>query len=237
MKKILFASAVLLFGCIFSFAQVREVQQIKIVSTWGGLGTPEKSELLITHKPKGYYIKGDRIEKQIVDDLLSAVDTPEIKGFQAANLRITQEWLNANAETGIKAYAGGYFLTGAQNQKELYFSTFKNLPLIEKLLPDVLSGGWTDDYPRFTVEITEADGGKLIVSSGAQPTFMLPWKIERNGQAIQTYNADIFYALTRILPKNFANRSRISNEDLPRVLADFVMRYIEKNLGAAGSGK
>ena len=154
MRKIFPIFAVLFFGCIFSFAQARDVRQIKIISTWGGLGTPQKSELLITRKPKGYYAKGDRIENQKIDELLTAIDAPEIKGFQAANLGITQDWLEANAEPGVKEYAAYYFSTAALNQKELYLSTFKNLQTIEKILPGVLRGGWTDDHPSFTAEIT-----------------------------------------------------------------------------------
>lgn len=230
MKQILFALALLFVGSISLFAQTtREVQQIKIVSTWGGLGDAQKSELLITHKPNGYYAKGDRIEKQKIDDLLSAVDAPEIIGFQAANLGITQAWLNANAEPAIKEYADAYISNAELNQKELYLSTFKNLSLVEKLLPRVLSGGWTDDYPRFTVEIIELDGSKSIVSSDAQPTLMLPWEVEKNGAQTETYNADIPRALFALLPKKFANKERLSGEELRRALANSVMREIERD--------
>lgn len=227
MKNILSIILLLFLNCIFSFAQTREVQEIKITSAWGGLGTPQKSELLIIHKPKGYYAKGKKIEKQLIDNLLYALDEPEIKEFQAANLGITQEWLNANAEIGVKEYADYYFSVAAPNQKELYLSSFKNLQFVEKLLPSILRGGWTDDYPNFGVETTELDGSKIVVGSDEQPSFMLPWEIVQNGKTIHTYNANISRALVALLPKKFANKDRLSGENLRRVLASSVMREIE----------
>lgn len=227
MKKTLTIILLLFVTSIFSHAQTREIQEIKITSTWGGLGTPQKSELSITHKLKGYYAKGDKIEKQLVDNLLNTIDEPEIKEFQAANLGITQKWLNANAELGVKEYADYYYSVAAPNQKELYLSSFKNLQLIEKLLPSVLSGGWTDDYPRFGIEITEADGSKTVIGSDEQPTFMLPWEIVKNGETTKTYNANVSRAIVALLPKKFANKNRLSGENFHTVLATSVMRYVK----------
>ena len=230
MKKILPVILLLFLTYIFSFAQTREVKEIKITSTWGGLGTPQKNGLLITHKPKGYYAKGKKIENQLIDNLLTAINEPEIKQFELENLDITQEWLNANAEPGVKKYASYYFSSAAPNQKELYLSSFKNLQLVGKIIPSVLSGGWTDDYPRFNVEITESDGSKIVVGSDEQPTFMLPWEIIRYGKTVKTYNANISRALVALLPKKFANKDRLSGGNLNSVLARFVMRHIKDDL-------
>ena len=211
----------------FLFSPSAGSAEIKITSTWGGLGTPQKSELFIVYKPKGYYAKGDKIEKLLVDNLLSAINAPEIKQFDAANLGINQEWLDANAEIGVKEFADYYFSVAAPNQKELYFSTFKNLKIIEKILPSVLDGGWTDDYPNFVIEINELDGSKTVVRSDKQPTFMLPWEITKNGKTEQTYNANVSRAIVALLPKEFANRSRLSGNNLRRVLATAVMHDIK----------
>jgi len=229
MKKFLPVILFLFLTCIFSFAQTRDVQEIKITSTWGGLGTPQQSELLITHKSKDYYVKGNKIEKRLIDNLLNAIESPEIKQFETRNLGITQEWLNAYAEIAVKEYADYYFSVAAPNQKELYLSSFKNLQFIEKILPSVLSGGWSDDFPHFEVEITEPDASKTIVSSDEQPSFMLPWKIVKNNKTTQTYNAEISRALAALLPKKFVNRDRLSGDNLRRVLAESVMRHIKED--------
>ena len=94
-------------------------------------------------------------------------------------------------------------------------------------MPSVLHGGWTDDYPNFGVETTELDGSKIVVGSDEQPSFMLPWEIVQNGKTIHTYNANISRALVALLPKKFANKDRLSGENLRRVLASSVMREIE----------
>lgn len=224
MNKYLLAITFLLLTFSFSFAQTKqEVKEIKITSTWGGLGNPQKSELTITQKPKGFYVKGKKIETRLVENLLNAINEPEIKQFNAANLGITQEWLNANAQTGVKEYADYYFSTAAPNQQSLYLSTFMNLQLIEEILPSVLRGGWTDDYPYFEVEIINFDGSKTVVSSDEQPSLMLPWKIVKEGKITNTYNANISRAFVDLLPKKFANKGRLSGENLPGVLARSVM--------------
>lgn len=228
MKKYLLAVTLLLLSFSFSFAQTSEVREIKITSTWGGLGDAQKSELIITQKSKGFYAKGKKIETQLVENLLKAINAPEIKQFNAENLGITQEWLNANAQSGVKEYADYYYSTAAPNQQSLYLTTFMNLQFIEEILPSVLRGGWTDDYPHFGLEIVKTDGNKMIVESNEQPTLMLPWKISRDDKEIETYNANISRAIVDLLPKKFANRSRLSGEDLRRVLATSVMRRIKE---------
>lgn len=229
MKKLSLAIIILLTTCIFTFAQTRQVETVKITSTWGGLGTPQKSELTITSKSKRYYVKDKKIENQLVNNLLNAIDEPEISKFELANLGITQEWLNANAEAAVKEYADYYFSAAAPNQQALYYSSFKNLQFIEKILPFVLRGGWTDDYPNFVVEITETNGSKTIVSSDKQPSFMLPWKIVKNDKTTQTYNANISRALVALLPEDFPNKERLSGESFRRALAESVMRAIKND--------
>lgn len=227
---------VLLFvGSTLSIAQISNVEKIRITSTWGGLGIPQRSELVITCKPKRCFANGKKVEDHKVEALLQAVAAKEISRYNAANLGITQEWLDANAVEGINDYANGYISAAAPNQKELYLSTFRNLQLIESKLPIILHGGWTDDYPTFIAEIYETNGERTVVSSNAQPTFMLPWKIERKGKASETYNRDISRALVNLLPKKFANRDRLSGEGLRSVLARFVMRHIKSDWERIGA--
>ncbi|MEZ5428920.1 MAG: hypothetical protein R2747_21925 [Pyrinomonadaceae bacterium] len=235
MKNLFFALTFLLFASVCLSAQIRDVREIRITSTWGGLGKPEKSELIITRKSKGYFVGGEKIEKRLIDDLLQAIDQPEMTNFDPANLGITQEWLDANAQKGIEEYASYSFSTGAKNQQDLYYSTFRDMSAIEKILPSVLRGGWTDDYPRFGVEITETDSTKTIVGSDEQPLFMLPWEIIKNGRTVHTYNADISRSLVALLPKKFTNRKRLAGESLNRELAQAVMWHIKDQWEALGA--
>ena len=177
MKKIFLALLISANGWMFGVAQVRDIRQIKILSSWGGLGTPAKKGLTIRNTGKGYKLNGDRIEKELVDDLIAALDEPEIKGFELSNIGITQHWLNTNAVLAAEDDPNLHITSSARNQQELFYTSFKNLGFVEKLLPSLFRGGWTDDYPQVQVEVTEKDGSKIEVSSLKQPTFMLPFEM------------------------------------------------------------
>ena len=222
---------ILLFLTIsdFALAQTRDVQEIQIISAWGGFGPAGKSELTITRKLKGYYSNDNKVETQLVENLLNAIDENEISKPSLANLGMTQEWLDVNAQKGVEEYASVYFSMGADNQKELFYSTLKNQRLVEILLLLIFSGGWTDDYPRIEIKITEIDGNTFVTSSDAQPLFMLPWKIIKKDKTISTYNANIAKALASLLPEKFINRERLTGNNLKRELAKKVMDFIHED--------
>lgn len=229
MKRFIFTILLLLTAFSLVFSQTREVKEIKITSAWGGLGPFGQSELTITKKSNGYYSKNSKVEKQLVDDFLKEIDEPELSKPSLTNLGLTQEWLNNNAEKGIKEYASGYFSFGAENQKLLYYKSFTNTQIIEEILPSIFRGGWTDDYPRIEINITEIDGTNSTVRSNAQPLFMLPWEVVRGNKVVKTYNANIAKALVALVPKKFTNRERLTGEGLRSELAKNVMDFIEDN--------
>lgn len=208
-------------------AQTIEVKQIRIVSGWGGLGTGKHNELTISCQSGECKADGKKLPYELIVDLLRAIDSPVIPKPNLANLGITQEWLNRNAEKGIKEYAEFYFSTAAPNQKELYFSSFKNLTFVEKVLPSLFFFIRTDDYPTIEIEITQTNGHSIKLSSDSQPLFMLPWYIAKDRLKTKTYNAGIAKAVANLLPKKFANRDRIAGEGFSRELAETVMREIE----------
>jgi hypothetical protein len=208
-------------------ARIPGVAQIHIVSTWGGLGSPRHEELIITRKSGSYFANGNPVKNQLVNDLLAAVDAPVIEKPDLDNLGLTQEWLEANAEKGVKEYAEAYFQMAAPNLQALYLASFKNQSLIGNLLPSLLRGGWTDDYPGIEVEITEDSGAKVLVTSTEQQLFMLPWEVSGDGQTVKTYNIDISRAIAALLPAKFTNRARVAGEGFRRVLADAVMQNIK----------
>ncbi|HST53313.1 MAG TPA: hypothetical protein VLJ61_14980 [Pyrinomonadaceae bacterium] len=201
--------------------------QIKIVSMWGGLGVGKHDELLITHKPGGYFASGKKVQDQLVKNLLDAVDAPALNELDLSNLGLTQDWLDANAEPAVREYADAYYSASAPNLQALYLSSFKNREFIKQLVPSLFPGGWTDDYPRVEVEITDSGGGAIKIASEVQQDYMLPWEVSKDGQTVKTYNADISRALASLLPKKFANRERISGDGFRRTLAEDVMREIK----------
>ena len=226
-QKFVFAICVLFLLSHYALAQSSEVTQIKIISSWGGLGTPVHDELTITRKASSYYSGGKKVDIRLVNRLVKTLNEPRIPEPDLANIGVTQAWLDANAEKGVKEYAEFYYSTSAANLQALYLSTFKDVDFMKRLLPSLYQGWWTDDYPRVKVEVIEDSGSKVVATSEAQQLFMLPWEVTRGGQKVETFNADIAQAVTALIPRKFPNRERMSGEDLSRVLAGAVMRRIE----------
>ncbi len=212
---------------VTALAQSRSVNQIRIVSRWGGLGEGKHGELIVTRKSGAYLVNGKKIPDELIINLLSAIDAPIVAKPDLANLGITQEWLDANAEKAIKEYAAAYFSLAAPNQQALYFSSFKDPKFIEKVLPRLFNFVASDDYPNVEIETTGADGRVINVSSKAQPLFMLPWVISGDGRRLETYNADIARAVASLMPKKFANKERLAGAGLGYELARAVMDEIK----------
>ena len=197
---------------VTAMAQSRSVKQIVIVSGGGGEG--DSGEFVITRKAGAYLAAGVQVPDELIANLLSAIDAPVVAKTNLANLGITQEWLDANAENAMKEYAEDYFSRAAKNQQALYFSSFKDPKLIERVLPDIFDSRHSDDYPIVEVEITETNGRVIKVSSEAQPVFMLPWVISRGGRTLKTYNGNIARAIARLMPDKFANKGRLAGKGL-----------------------
>src|SRR5262249_25397465 len=143
---------------VTALAQSRSVNQIKIVSSGGWSGEDNYGELLIKRKAGAYLADGVQVPDELIANLLSAIGAPVVTEPNLANLGITQEWLAANAEKGIKEYAAEYFSLAAPNQQALYFSSFKDPILIERVLPWLFNVVHSDDFPEAEIEITETDG-------------------------------------------------------------------------------
>jgi hypothetical protein len=218
---------VILTATGFSYSQGKRISQINISSGWGGLGPGQHSELTISRSVDGYHVNGDPVADRLVADLVRAIDEPTVRRPTLSNFGINKRWLAANAREGIREYAEEYFSKAAPNLQQLYFSSFNDIRLIAQLLPSRNHVRWTDDYPSIELTLRGEDGGIVKVSSEAQPLFMLPWKIVRNGRVTRTYNAHISRALARLLPKDFVNKERLVGEGLKEELARAVMHHIE----------
>ena len=218
----------LLLSTVTALAQNRSVDQIRIVSSWTGLGVGKQGGLVITRKAGAYLSDGVKVPEELIANLLSAIDAPVMAKPNLANLGITQEWLDANAEKAVMEYAGAYFSGANKNQQALYFSSFKDPKFIEeKVLPRLYGSRHTDDYPEVDIEITESHGRSIKVSSKAQQQFMLPWTIIRDGMELKTYNASIARAVASLMPDKFANKERLAGALSGYELAAAVMHEIK----------
>ena len=230
-QKLIFAASLLLLLPVWGLAQTAEVTQIRISSSWGGLGTPAHDQLVITRTGSDYYADGKKVNAVLVSNLLAALNAPGISEVDLAHLGITREWLDANAEPAIKEYADFYYSAAAPNLQALYLSTFKDINHMKGLAASLYRGWWTDDYPLVEVEVTRAGGSKLVATTKAQQLFMLPWDMSNGEVKTKTYNADIARAVVALLPKKFVNRERLAGDGLRRKLAESVMMSIKHDWG------
>jgi hypothetical protein len=200
------------FALATAEGQSKLVQTITIRSSWGGLGTPRHSRIVI-QREGNHYVANDRtIRKEEVQALLNAIEEPRISAPNGTNLGVTSQWLqNHSEEAGEYAIVFNY-QAGSAQQKELFRSSFTSDRTIQKRLDSLYASFHTDDYPHMAVELTFEDGTSQTAKSDSQHPFMVPWSISHNGVTAETYNANISRALLTLLPSEFANREALTDE-------------------------
>jgi hypothetical protein len=220
--------ALLLVVCVSAFASVTtsRVLKIEINSGWGGLGKPESTRLIIDNDQGTYRLGDKRVDAALVQALISALNEPSIAEPQLDNLGITPEWLKEKAIPSAIKNAPN-FANAAPNQKDLFVSSFSDPAVIEKVVPDIFHFVRTDDYPSAQVLVTFDDGSTLSAETHAWYEFMLPWKVPRDGNTSETFNADISRAVAALMPQKATNRYRIAGQGLDDEVADAVMEHIK----------
>lgn len=230
-KAIWFVAPFLLILSNLTFGATRSVQQIEIKSYWGGLGTPQNTELLIRKEDGIYRFGGKQVNATLVQSLGAAVQQPVVSAPSLQNLGLTKDWLASTAE---KAAQNGYGM-GTKEQNALFRTSYTNPEFVAKVLPSLFVCCHTDDYPGVKVTLTYNDGSVIALSSHSQSDFMLPWKIEANGGSTETFNKDISLALVALMPKRATNRGRLAGDGLGLELADAMMNRIKDDWNLLGA--
>jgi hypothetical protein len=205
-----------------TFAQSQDVDLIKIRSSWSGLGPAKTSILTIKQKKGKFYADGKEIEARLIDELLKQIGSEEKRTLES--LGITQEWLDANAEKTLP----DWLKKSLPNEKELFLKSFRDIKLVEKILPRLFESWtdekgiyhmkyWTDDYPEVKVEMQKTDGSTIRIASSRQILFMFD-------------NPKLGRAIAALLPKKFANRERLNGDYLSQEIAKEILDEIEDDL-------
>ncbi len=222
MKSPIFLISFLLFLVFQNFAQSEEVGSIRIRSSWSGLAPTSTSNLVITKKKGKFYAKGKEIAARLIDELLKQINSEEKQNLES--LDITQEWLNENAEKVLP----DRLKKSLPNEKEFFLNSFRDIKLVEKILPRVFRS-WTDekgnshlkystdDYPEFEMIIQKKDGSIIRTSSSRQVLFMYD-------------NPKLGRAIAALLPQKFANRERLNGDYLAQEIAKEIYDEIEDDL-------
>ena len=227
MKKLILSAIFLVLACFLSFAQVREVKEIKITSAVGWSGEEHYSDILIQNKRGIYFIKDQRLDKALINNLLKSVDETQIAYPKLENLGFTQEWLKNNKGKDLSDYLIEHLNKALPSQRNLFYESYQNPEILKMTFPALFFFKASDYYPEITVEIKLFSGKKIKIFSDSQTILSLPWKITKNGKKTITYNANISKAISAIMPKNSANKRRLAGEDVNAELSNAIMDVIE----------
>jgi hypothetical protein len=229
--------AVALAAPVSAYAADAAIRQIEIKSSWGGLGKPQNTELVIRNENGEYRLGSTRIDPASVEVLRASIRQPAQIKPTLESLGLTGEWLG-NTATRLEREAehnDGSDSTlyklghGSADQKGIFQHSYTDPSFMAMVLPEIFRCCHTDDYPNVTVAILYADGSRAILSSHSQSEFMLPWKVEVGDTTVETFNKNISVALAAIMPKKVSNRERISGRGLDLALAWVVMSAIESD--------
>ncbi|CAN5855472.1 hypothetical protein BH20ACI4_BH20ACI4_27740 [soil metagenome] len=216
---------IILLISFFSYqvsAQSKEIEKIKITSSWTGLAPTLNSNLVIKQKKGKFYANGKKIETRLIDELLKQINIKEEQTLET--LGITQEWLDENAEKVIPVR----LYKPLPEEKDFFINSFRNLKLVEKILPRIF-GSWTDDkgiyhlkystdnYPEFEIIILKKDGSETRKASSSQIMFMFG-------------NPKLGRAIAALLPKQFANRELLNGDCLAQEIAKEIFDEIEEEI-------
>ena len=224
MKKLFFLLLFLFLGFNFQcFAQAaEEVESININSSWSGLAPTSRSQLEIKQKNGKFYAKGKVVETRLIEEVLMQIDNKQTQTLES--LEITQKWLDENAAKNLP----DRLKNALPNEKEFFLNAFRDIKLVEKILPR-LFGSWTDekgvryvkystdDYPEFEMTIRKKDGSTRRVASRSQTLFMFD-------------NPRLGRAVAALLPEKFTNRRRLNGDSFGYQLAGQIYDEIEADL-------
>jgi hypothetical protein len=227
--------ALLLIACGSAFGADYVVRQIEIKSYWGGLGTPQKTALVIRNDKGTYRLGRKQVDVSSVKALIAAAREPVIGKPSLQNLGLTREWLEQRVAGIPNESPWRKLKEGTPQQKALFTKSFTDPNFIAKILPTLFVCCHTDDYPSVEVTISYDDGAAIVLSSHSQSDYMLPWKVESNGTANETFNRNISNALVALMPKKATNLDRIVGDRMDVKLAEAVMRSIEEQWNLIGA--
>src|ERR1700675_3990604 len=190
-----YKAAIILSPVLFvvgsAFSADNTVRQVEIKSHWGGLGTPQQTDVVIQNEAGIYKLGRRRIDATSVEALVEAVQQPLIPKPSLEALGLTKAWLQEQVSGIPKESSWWKLKSGTPRQRELFEHSFTDPDFINKVLPSLFNFSRTDDYPSAEITVSRDDGSTITISSHSQYSFMLPWNVSANGNTFSTYNSRI----------------------------------------------
>jgi hypothetical protein len=203
----------LLFVVGSAFCADNTVRQIEIKSHWGGLGTPQQTDLVIQNEAGTYKLGRKRIDAASVEALVQAVQQPPLSKPSFEGLGLSKAWLQEHLTDIPKKSSWWRLKSGTPKQSALFGNSFADPDFVGKVLPNLFNFSRTDDYPSVEVTVSRDDGSTVIISSHSQYSFMLPWNISANGNTYSTFDSRVSTSVAALMPNKVTNRERIVDKD------------------------
>lgn len=180
-----------------------------------------KGNIKIINKNNDFYISyffsGDSqskmdeeisIDKNIVMELINAVNLPIIKKSEVFNHQLIVEWLEIyeNYKKQPLDFVIDYDLLERLKEEEY----------LKRKITDVFWRrvyGLTNNYPIMDIQIIYGENLKIEFSSKEQRSFMVPWKIKCGEEEINTSNILMSLAIVKIAPTGFINIDKLIGEE------------------------
>jgi|ERR1700722_18432235 len=222
------------FAIVSAFGADPSVHKIEIKSSWGGLGVPQQTQLVIQSAAGGYKLGRKRVGTTSVDALVAAIQQAPIGKPSLEGLGLTELWLHEQL-AGIPRKPSWWKLKGGSpRQNALFEKSFTDPNFVDNVLPSLFEFSRTDDYPSVEVTLSREDGSTVTISSHSQYSFMLPWNISANGTTFSTFNPRVSAAIASLMPNKTTNKERIIDSDFNVELAEAVMKHLERDWNLLG---
>ncbi|GAC1637534.1 MAG: hypothetical protein NVS9B14_17500 [Candidatus Acidiferrum sp.] len=154
---------VVVVGLFFATECFCQAVKIQIDSSWGGLGEPSSSHLLITGNSGKYKADGHAIDSNKIEALLRALDEPSVEQPSLAKCGIDQAWLESNYAMALESISHRKLSELSEKQIDLFKRRFTNSEAAQDAFAGLYKGWHTDDYPQMALKITRGETGLNII--------------------------------------------------------------------------
>lgn len=234
-------------GCMAAIASAQSppmVNRVVIESDWIGLGPGPQSTKLILQREAGRFrltgtIKDAASAKAVpprdvdaadVALLVAGLRAPALPHAPLARLVPDVARLLHRVEAKDSPLGSRY---PQPAQKAFIEAVLHDRAQLTEAIERGYSSMHTDDYPTVEIRVTLADGSVLLASSRSQHALMLPWDRKPGGV---TWSPAIADALSKLLPEQATNRSRLDGEGAESDLDDVLSAGLYAPLQRLGNG-
>ncbi len=219
----------ILLALVAGGACAAEVENVSATSILTGRASVI-SELVIVRKGPEYIADHDRFSREQIQELLAALVSPPIERLDPTRMGVTQPWLDANAEPVLKklkrsrpcSEPGNLTKTRTAEEERRFLEYFKNIETATAAVENYYRENGEGGRPQIRIVVGLEGGSEIKARSVSPHLWMLPWRVDRDGRVVTTYNPRIGQALAAILPSTFStNRERLTGD-----LADLIGRLL-----------